>query len=63
MKVFNDLADFSHDEIRDLLALADRLHKNPEPTALQGKVLSMLFLSPSLRTMASFQAASPRFIR
>ena len=60
MKVFNDLGDFSHDEIRELLALADRLHENPEPTALQGKVLSMLFLSPSLRTMASFQAAMTR---
>lgn len=60
MKVFNDLADFGHDEISELLALAERLRSNPEPTALQGKVLSLLFLSPSLRTMASFQAAMTR---
>ena len=60
MKEFNDLADFGHDEISELLALAERLRTSPEPTALQGKVLSMLFLSPSLRTMASFQAAMTR---
>ena len=60
MKVFNDLADFSHDEILALLELANRLDKHPEPTALSGKVLSLLFLSPSLRTLASFQAAMTR---
>lgn len=60
MKVFNDLADFSVDEILALLALASRLDKHPEPEALRGKVLSLLFLSPSLRTLASFQAAMVR---
>ncbi|HEX7081155.1 MAG TPA: N-acetylornithine carbamoyltransferase [Gammaproteobacteria bacterium] len=60
MKRFNDLADFSTDEIRSLLDLADRLEKRPEPRALEGKVLSLLFLSPSLRTLASFQAAMVR---
>ena len=60
MKVFNDLADFSNDEIRALLELANRLDAHPEPTALRGKVLSLLFLSPSLRTLASFQAAMTR---
>ena len=60
MKAFNDLADFSNDEIDDLLALANRLDHHPEPEALKGKVLSLLFLSPSLRTLASFQAAMTR---
>jgi len=60
MKAFNDLADFSVDEIKELLELAGRLDRQPEPEALRGKVLSLLFLSPSLRTLASFQAAMIR---
>lgn len=60
MKFFNDLADFSVDEISSLLTLASRLDTHPEPEALRGKVLSLLFLSPSLRTLASFQAAMVR---
>jgi N-acetylornithine carbamoyltransferase len=60
MKTFNDLAEFADDEISALLELATRLDKQPEPQALQGKVLSLLFLSPSLRTLASFQAAMTR---
>jgi N-acetylornithine carbamoyltransferase len=57
MRRFNDLADFSREEIKDLIALAARLDAHPEPRALEGKVLSLLFLSPSLRTLSSFQAA------
>jgi N-acetylornithine carbamoyltransferase len=60
MKAFNDLADFSSDELADFLSLATRLHESPEPRALAGKVLALLFLSPSLRTLASFQAAMTR---
>ena len=60
MKAFNDLADFSNEEIQSLLELANRLDAHPEPDALRGKVLSLLFLSPSLRTLASFQAAMTR---
>ncbi|HVY65800.1 MAG TPA: N-acetylornithine carbamoyltransferase [Gammaproteobacteria bacterium] len=60
MRRFNDLADFSNEEIKDLIALANRLDRNPEPRALEGKVLSLLFLSPSLRTLSSFQAAMIR---
>ena len=60
MKAFNDLADFANDEIAALLELANRLDRHPEPAALRGKVLSLLFLSPSLRTLASFQAAMTR---
>lgn len=60
MKAFNDLADFATEEITELLTLANRLDEKPEPEALRGKVLSLLFLSPSLRTLASFQAAMTR---
>jgi len=42
------------------MKLANRLNENPEPQALSGKVLALLFLSPSLRTLASFQAAMTR---
>lgn len=60
MKEFHDLADLSAGEIQDLLTLAGRLQTNPEPRALAGKVLALLFMSPSLRTLASFQAAMVR---
>ncbi len=60
MNLFNDLADFAVEEIEDLIQLAARLDQHPEPEALRGKVLSLLFLSPSLRTLASFQAAMVR---
>lgn len=60
MRRFNDLADLTIDEVRDLIALAGRLERTPEPRALEGKVLSLLFLNPSLRTLASFQAAMVR---
>ncbi|HEY8520387.1 MAG TPA: N-acetylornithine carbamoyltransferase [Gammaproteobacteria bacterium] len=60
MKRLNDLAEHSPEEIAELLDLAGRLDRHPEPRALEGKVLSLLFLSPSLRTLASFQAAMAR---
>jgi N-acetylornithine carbamoyltransferase len=60
MNFFNDLADFSIAEIKELIALARRLDDKPEPRALEGKVLSLLFLSPSLRTLISFQSAMLR---
>ncbi|MGB5258993.1 MAG: N-acetylornithine carbamoyltransferase [Gammaproteobacteria bacterium] len=60
MKNFNDLADFSAAEINELLTLACKLDEKPEPRALEGKVLSLLFLSPSLRTLVSFQSAMAR---
>jgi N-acetylornithine carbamoyltransferase len=40
--------------------LAGKLEREPEPRALQGKVLALLFLNPSLRTLTSFQAAMVR---
>ncbi len=60
LKLFNDLADFSIADVEAMLALARRLQNKPEPRALEGKVLALLFLSPSLRTLSSFQAAMVR---
>lgn len=60
MERFNDLADFSIHELRAVLKLAEKLEREPEPRALQGKVLALLFLNPSLRTLTSFQAAMGR---
>jgi N-acetylornithine carbamoyltransferase len=60
MNRFLDLAQFSRDEVVDLLALAQRLQDRPEPAALAGKILGLLFLNPSLRTLASFQAGMQR---
>jgi N-acetylornithine carbamoyltransferase len=60
MKRFTDLADFSREQVLELLALARRLETQPEPQALAGKVLGLLFMNPSLRTLASFQAGMAR---
>ncbi len=60
MKRFLDLADFSREQILDLLALAQALQDKPEPRALAGKILGLVFFNPSLRTLASFQAGMAR---
>jgi N-acetylornithine carbamoyltransferase len=60
MRRFIDLADFSPDELLGLLELARRLETRPEPRALAGKVLGLLFMNPSLRTLASFQSGMAR---
>jgi N-acetylornithine carbamoyltransferase len=60
MNRFIDLAELSREDVTGLLELAGHLDRNPEPSALKGKVLGMLFLNPSLRTVASFQAAMGR---
>ena len=60
MKRFVHLHELSREEVVDLLALADRLEQKPEPWALAGKVLSLLFFNPSLRTLASFQSGMAR---
>jgi ornithine carbamoyltransferase len=60
MKQFLDLADFSRDQVNDLISLARRLQQSPEPRALAGKILGLLFMNPSLRTLASFQAGMMR---
>jgi N-acetylornithine carbamoyltransferase len=60
MRRFLDLADFEREEILDLLALAESLRTKPQPRALAGRVLGLLFMNPSLRTLASFQSAMAR---
>jgi N-acetylornithine carbamoyltransferase len=60
MKRFLDLADFDRAEILDLLALAQSLAQHPPGPVLAGKVLGLVFLNPSLRTLASFQTAMSR---
>lgn len=57
MKNFLDLADFSREEVLDLIALARRLETHPEPQALARKILGLVFFNPSLRTLSSFQVA------
>jgi N-acetylornithine carbamoyltransferase len=60
MKRFLDLADFSRDQILDLLELAQSLQDNPQPRALAGKILGLVFFNSSLRTLASCQAGMTR---
>jgi len=60
MQRFLDLAHFERDEIVGLIDLARRLEKHPEPQALAGKILGLVFFNPSLRTLASFQAGMSR---
>ena len=60
MKRFLDLADLGRDQVLDLLALAQALQDKPEPRALAGKILGLVFFNSSLRTLASFQAGMAR---
>jgi N-acetylornithine carbamoyltransferase len=60
MQRFVDLADLSRDEVVDLLALAAHLEMHPEPQALAGRILGLVFFNPSLRTLSSFQAGMAR---
>jgi N-acetylornithine carbamoyltransferase len=60
LKRFLSLADLAPEAVEDLLSLAARLERRPEPEALQGKILALLFFNPSLRTLASFQAGMAR---
>jgi N-acetylornithine carbamoyltransferase len=57
---FLDLAELSREAVCDLLTLGDRLQREPEPHALAGKILGLVFMNPSLRTLASFQAGMAR---
>ena len=60
MKRFLDLADLPREEVVALLELSRRLQEHPEPQALAGKILGLLFFNPSLRTLASMQAGMAR---
>jgi len=60
MNRFIDLAELTREEVVDLLALAQRLQDHPEPRALAGRILGLVFFNPSLRTLASMQAGMAR---
>jgi N-acetylornithine carbamoyltransferase len=57
---FHALDELELEAVRDLLALAARLERHPEPRALAGRILGLLFFNPSLRTLASMQSAMAR---
>lgn len=57
MRSFLSLAALPREEVVDLLTLASRLEREGDPQALAGKILGLLFFNPSLRTLASMQAA------
>jgi len=56
MTRFLDLAALDDAQIAGLLRRARELQQAPISDALRGKVLALLFMNPSLRTLASFQA-------
>jgi N-acetylornithine carbamoyltransferase len=60
LKDFLALAELLPEAVEELLSLASRLERRPEPEALKGKILALLFFNPSLRTLASFQAGMAR---
>lgn len=56
MNDFLTLRTLSRDQIQNLVNLARELKANPINDTLKGKVIGLLFMNPSLRTLASFQA-------
>src|SRR5258708_25083801 len=60
MERFINVADFSGEQVLDLLVVAQALQDKPDPRALAGKILGLVFFNPSLRTLASFQAGMAR---
>ena len=60
MKNFLDLADLSREQVVELLALADRLQTRPSRRRWPEKSSACCSSIPSLRTLASFQAAMAR---
>ena len=45
MQRFLDLSDFTREQVIELLDLAARLQTHPEPRALAGRILGLLFLN------------------
>jgi N-acetylornithine carbamoyltransferase len=56
MKRFLDLDDLEDRRLEAVLARARDLEHRPLNTALAGRVVALLFMNPSLRTLASMQA-------
>ena len=57
-----DLADLSHEELLDIIRLANdiRLHPADYSDTCRGKILATLFYEPSTRTQMSFKTAMLR---
>lgn len=60
MQHFMHLGDLSPAEITDLLSVARRADRDRSWQPLAGKILGLVFMNPSLRTLASFQAGMAR---
>ena len=56
MKRFLDLADLGDDRLEAVLSRARALERERVNGALAGKVVGLVFMNPSLRTLASMQA-------
>ncbi|MGV9189344.1 aspartate carbamoyltransferase [Arcanobacterium canis] len=62
MRSIIDIADFTLEEIRQLIATGEEIAANPAAWAdrARGKLLATLFFEPSTRTRLSFEAAMAR---
>ncbi len=55
MQHFLSTADWTAEQLDDLLRLASELKQHPLQPHLQGKSIALMFLNPSLRTRTSFE--------
>jgi len=55
VKHFLDIADYDAETIKEILALAIEIKKNPIQTQLKDKTLGLIFQKPSTRTRVSFE--------
>lgn len=58
MKRFLDLRDLDDAALSRVLERAVRLEREPRSDALRGRVVGLVFMNPSLRTLASMQAGA-----
>ncbi len=56
MKRFLDLSDLSDEQLEDVLDRARELEAHPLSDALARRVVGLVFMNPSLRTLASMEA-------
>jgi len=63
MKQYLSLSDLSVPEVDKLLALAKEIQQSPIREDLKGKVVGLLFMNPSLPTIASMQSGFPQLGR
>jgi aspartate carbamoyltransferase catalytic subunit len=54
------IADFSREDILQIIAAARRMEESPPPDLFAGKLMATLFFEPSTRTRLSFEAAIQR---